>query len=293
MVDSYTYTKIFLIIYSILFGLAIGSFINAGIYRFKNKIKITGHSICTNCKQELKPLDLVPLFSYLFLKGKCRYCKAKISIQYPIVELVTALIYLLLSIHMLTIYNQYSKFSSQLGPIFIYCLWLIIITGILVFIAVYDFKFKIIPNEFIIAGVIVTTLFILIEFIFQLVYAEYGATKFAFTFFFDSPLNYILAGVLGFGLLFLVVLATKGKGMGMGDVKYAFLMGLIIGFPSILLGLYIAVVIGAIFGIALILIKRKRMKSEIPFGPFLVLGTFFMMLFSTQIIDFSKSLLGL
>lgn len=293
MLDNETFIKIFLILYSLLFGLAIGSFINAGIYRFKTKKKITGNSMCPNCKHKLGPLDLVPLFSYLFLRGKCRYCKTSISIQYPIVELLTSIIYILVTIHLLEVYTLYSKYSSYIAPVFIYSIWFIVITGILIFIAVYDFKYKIIPNEFVLAGVILTLAFILSVALLKFVYPDSTALETAFSFITQDLLSYVIAAITGFGLLFLVVLATKGKGMGMGDVKFALLMGLILGFPSILLALYIAVVIGAIVGILLIVLKRKKMRSEIPFGPFLVLGTFIMMLCAEQILGFTKMLLGI
>ncbi len=221
-----------------ILGLIVGSFLNCVIYRLEtggNFLK--GRSFCPHCKHVLEWQDLIPVFSFLFLLGKCRYCRKGISIQYPLVELSTGIVFLLC--------------SAFYAPYFMY-----IISCFLIVIFVYDLKHYLIPDKVVFPAILITLVF-----------------------------NYqFILTALGAGLLFLlIVLATRGKGMGIGDIKLAFLMGLILGWPNIMVALFSAFFVGAIIGIILIVSGKKGLKSEVPFGPFLVFGTFLAMFWGQSI----------
>jgi leader peptidase (prepilin peptidase)/N-methyltransferase len=219
-----------------VFGLIVGSFLNCIIYRLeKGESFLKGRSYCPKCKHRLAWQDLVPVLSFLFLLGKCRYCKKSISFQYPLVELATAILFVL---------SPDIRFT--------------IIVPFLIIIFVYDLKHYLIPDK--------------------IVYLAIG-----------------LALILGFNqvipacgaalFFLLIVLATRGRGMGIGDIKLAFLMGLLLGWPNILVALSFAFFAGATIGLALIFAKKKSLKSAVPFGPFLIAGTFIALFFGGKIIN--------
>ncbi len=238
-----------------LLGLAIGSFLNVVIYRLeKGESFAKGRSYCPHCRHQLSWLDLVPVASFLFLGGKCRYCKANISWQYPMVELATGLVFLLI----FNFINNASIFNV------INFVFLLYIASVFIIIFVYDLKFYLIPDSVLFPAIIIT-------FIWRL---------FAIT----ALPNYLLAALIAAGFFLFIFLISKGKWMGFGDVKLAILLGLLLGFPNILAGLFLSFLFGAIIGTGLIFLKKKGMKSEMPFAPFLILGTFVALLWGNQII---------
>ena len=223
-----------------VFGLMVGSFLNCVIYRLEvDKSFLNGRSFCPYCKHGLAWHDLIPVFSFLILKGKCRYCHKKISWQYPLVELATALLFV-------SIVNIFHF------PFFIYHL---IITCFLIVIFVYDLKHYIIPDKIIYSAIILL-------FLYNLFNTKYLILNTGFSAF----------GASGFFLL--IYLISRGQWLGFGDVKLALLMGLYLGFPNILVALFISFFIGAVVGLILIARGKKTLKSEVPFGPFLITGTF-------------------
>lgn len=236
------------------FGLIVGSFLNCIIYRLETEQSfLKGRSFCPQCKHLLSFWDLIPVFSFLFLKGRCCYCRKKISLQYPLVEIFTALIFL-----------QIANCQN-----FINFIYLIIIACFLIIIFVYDLKHYIILNKVIYPAIIVALIYNL---------------------FFDQFIFLILVG-LGAALpFFLIVAASKGKWMGGADIKLAFLMGLLLGWPNILTALFLAFLIGAFFGLILMALKRKNLKSEIPFAPFLISGTFIALFWGEKLITWYMSL---
>jgi prepilin signal peptidase PulO-like enzyme (type II secretory pathway) len=240
-------------IFIFILGLCIGSFLNCVIYRLETKKTLKGRSFCPKCKKQLKWQDLIPVFSFLFLKGKCRNCKQKISIQYPLVELATGIIFVL-------IFNRFGVLNYT-NILF----WLYIST-VLIIIFVYDLKHYEIPDKILIPAIIITFIFCIL-------------------FNFSLILNYLLAVLIGFGFFFSIFYISAGKWMGFGDVKFAILMGLLLGVSNILLALFLAFFFGAIIGIILLIYEKKGLKSEIPFGPFLILGTFISILWGSQIIN--------
>ncbi|MBI2624789.1 MAG: prepilin peptidase [Candidatus Nealsonbacteria bacterium] len=232
-----------------IFGLTIGSFLNSVIYRLeKGKNIIIGRSFCPECNHTLGWQDLIPIFSFVFLKGKCRYCLKPISLQYPLVEIATASLFFLI-------------FRFQLSA-FHYLL-----STFLIVIFVYDLKHYLIPDKVIYPAI---------------------ATVILYQLFTTRALMPLVLG-FWFGILpslfFLaIVLLSKERWMGLGDFKLAVLMGLLLGWPSILAALFLAFFSGAIIGVSLIVSGRKTLKSELPFGPFLIVGTIISLLWGQDII---------
>ncbi len=241
-------------------GLFIGSFLNCLIERLsKNETFLIGRSYCPHCKQRLNWLDLIPVLSFLFLRGKCRYCQKPISLQYPLVELTTGLLFV-------SIFNEFSIFNFQFLNIFYYLL----IACFLIIIFVYDLKHYIIPDKIIYPAIVIALIF---NFQFS-IFNEFSIFK-----------NSILSAFGAAAFFLAIILISKGKWMGLGDFKLAIFMGLLLGFPSILVALFLAFFIGAIIGLGLIVLGKKGLKSEIPFGPFLVTGTLIAIFWGQRIID--------
>ena len=206
-----------------MLGLSVGSFLNVVIDRIPHgKSIIRGRSHCDFCQHQLIWYDLIPLFSFILLKRRCRYCHKLLSFQYPLVELLTGLLFV----------------STYFLPTLLY--YLIIISG-LIAIFFTDLKYRIIPDQILII-LIMTALF--------------------FEFFLDRLLifNHLLSGFALFAIFLGLLLLTRGRGMGFGDVKLAFFMGLFLGFPKVMTAFYLAFLTGAVFSLILIVIGRKTMK---------------------------------
>lgn len=233
-----------------IFGLVVGSFLNVVIWRLRAKESIlVGRSHCPRCRHILGPAELVPLASFIFQKGRCRHCKQKISWQYPLVELVTAILFLIAYLPYDLRFTDYNFFL--LGRT-----WFVIAVMIVIF--VYDLKYYLILDKIIYPAAIVVLLTI------PFVPAAWNWRGVA---------DALFAAAIGGGFFFLQYLISHGKWIGGGDVKMGALMGLILGVAGLLVALFFAYVIGAIFGLILVAVKKKTMKSQIPFGTFLAVGT--------------------
>lgn len=232
-----------------ILGVCIGSFLNCVVYRLEKNKSINGRSFCPNCKHQLSWKELFPIFSFLILKGKCKHCKEKISWQYPVVEILTGLLFLLIFILKFSILNS---------------IFLFYIVSSFVIIFVYDLKHYIIPDKILFPAIIITVL--------------YDLSKLTYLG------DYALAVLVSAGFFLLIFLISKGKWMGFGDVKFAVLMGLLLGFSKVLLALFLAFSFGAVIGLILMTFKGKNLKSEVPFGPFLILGTLIAMFYGETII---------
>jgi len=235
-----------------LLGWEIGSFLNCVIYRLQTRESfLSGRSYCPHCKHILSWQDLIPIFSFLILKGKCRYCKKKISLQYPLVELATGILFI--GVFRITF------------PNFLLSTFYFLISSFLIIIFVYDLKHYIISDK--------------------IIYPVIGIALFYNIFSIKTLINYLFWAVLAAVFFLVIFLISRGKWLGFGDIKLAFFMGLFLGFPNVLVALFFAFFIGAIIGIGLILVGKKTLKSEVPFGPFLVTGTFIALFFGNQIIN--------
>lgn len=252
-----------------LFGLAVGSFLNVVIFRLENGWSIVNdRSKCMHCKHVLSWYDLFPILSFVALKARCRYCKKKISWQYPIVEISTALIFLLIFNFKFLISNELLIFNAKfLIEIFYY----FFIASAFIVIFVYDLNHYIIPDEVIYLAIAIALVFNL--------YADtgiiYNISSLDLQFILNNSvfINHFFAAVNSFIFFFAIVFFTNGKGMGGGDVKLGFLMGLLLGWPMVFLSIFLSFILGSVVGILLVLRKKKNMKSMIPFGPFLIIGT--------------------
>jgi len=264
-----------------VFGLIIGSFLNCLIYRLQIKEGfLISRSYCPNCKHVLGWQDLIPIFSFIVLRGKCRYCQTPISWQYPLVEFATGALFLLIVDEL----RSFSPFaiawvSKFAGIESVYFLYLLIISCFLIIVFVFDFKHFIIPDGVIYPAILLSGIWYLVSGIFLNFYTKYEILN----------ITYSAFGAAAFFLT--IVLISRGKWMGFGDVKLAFFMGLFLGFPDILVALFLAFFIGAIIGIGLIILKKKTLKSELPFGPFLVTGTFIALFWGEKIINWYLSLI--
>ena len=244
------------LVFVFIFGLCIGSFLNVLIYRLPRSISaIKGRSFCPKCKKKILWHDNIPVLSFVLLRGKCRFCHSPISWQYPIVEVLTGVLFLLAVIF---ISKQISNFqfpiAQQQAPLIsnyllIVAYYLFLISSLIV-IFFTDLRYKIIPDEVVYPAVV-------IAFLFQ----AYSLQSTVYSFLFSA---------FGASLFFFILhLFTRGKGMGLGDVKLAFLMGLVLGFPKIIVAFYLAFLTGALIGVILILARKKKFGEQIPFGPFL------------------------
>lgn len=262
------------------FGAIVGSFLNCVIYRLEtggNFLK--GRSFCPRCKHVLSWQDLIPIFSFIGLGGRCRYCQQKISWQYPLVEISTAVIFLLIFNYQFLIFKQFLILNFL--NLFFY--W--IIASFLIIIFVYDLKHYIIPDKIIYPAIATTflyQLFRILDFEFILKFGFWNLD-------FKILINSLISAFLASAFFFLIVFVSQGKWMGVGDIKLAFLMGLILSWPDISVALVSAFYIGAIFGLGLMTFGKKKMKSEVPFAPFLVTGTFLALFWGSELIDWYQT----
>lgn len=224
-----------------------------------------GRSYCDFCKKRLYWYDNIPLLSYILLKGRCRFCQQKIDVQYPLVEFLTGIefvwIYFLINSNLMLL-SRFEGFYSLLLLLVWLCLGACFLA---IFVA--DIKYQIIPDSAIIFGMLVS--------LFKL-WADYRFTGMI-------DFSVFLAG-LGAGLFFLFLISiTKGKGMGYGDVKLGILVGLILGFPKVVVALFLAFLTGAITGVILIITNKKKLKSKIAFGPFIIIGFIIALVYGQKI----------
>ncbi len=235
-------TGITLMLFSIflfILGLIFGSFISALTYRYPRGISIVkGRSFCPKCKKQIAWFDNIPVVSYLILGGRCRNCKKKISPRYILIELATGLGFL--TLQGLTLQGVYSIYilAGQLA-VFV----------ILESIFIIDLEHQIIPDDFIFPGLLVSLL----------------ATDYLL-------LATLFSGFLAASLLMLIHLLTRGRGMGLGDVKFAVLGGILVGLKLMPVWLFLSFLTGGVAGFILILGRRAGLKDKIAFGPFLIIG---------------------
>jgi leader peptidase (prepilin peptidase)/N-methyltransferase len=254
-------------VFIFLFGIIIGSFLNVCIYRIPKGESLSAKgSACPSCGAKLTILDLAPVLSYIAIGGKCRHCKAKISMQYPIIETITGIIFLLL----------YLKYGLE---------WMTLVyaalAALLIVITLIDYRHMIIPNGLIIAGLII------------------GAAQLATSIFtngiFDSWLVYTIGFFAGGLPLFLIAAFStyvlKKEAIGGGDIKLMAFAGLILGWKLIIPAYFIGIVAGALISIYLLVSGRKKRGDEIPFGPFLCFGIAVSLFFGKEIINWYMGLL--
>jgi len=256
-------------ILSFALGAAWGSFLNVLIHRAAVGEEIVFKpSHCPHCGRSIAWFDLIPILSFLALRGRCRACGAKISFQYPLVELAAGALFLLI------VRNFFIVNDLTAGGLISATYWAVA-ASLLIAIFVYDLKHYLIPDKFSFLLVGAAALYILI----------YGGFNFGNEPFGAFILNRVGAALAAAAFFLILFLVTRGKGMGLGDAKLALAMGLILGWPHILVAVFGAFFIAAMVSVYLMVFKGKGLKSKVPFGPFLVVGTFFAVLWADKIIN--------
>lgn len=241
----------FLTVYIFFVGLIFGSFFNVCIYRIPKGESIAfPPSHCTSCNTRLKPMDLVPVFSYIFLRGKCRYCGEKISPRYAIVEFATAVMYA----------GLYCKFGLSFD-----FLKYVILVSFLLIIGLIDYDTTDVYLVTTLSGIIVGVILAIAGF-----------------FMGEPPLNYLLGALLSGGIIAFIIILTGG--MGWGDAEICVMAGMYLGLGKSVVMMFFSFVLGGIIGIMLIITKKKSRKDYIPFGPYIVLGTMIAVFFGDTII---------
>jgi prepilin signal peptidase PulO-like enzyme (type II secretory pathway) len=249
-------------IFIFILGAIIGSFLNVVALRYNTGMTLKGRSKCFSCGKNLSWHELIPVLSFIFQRGKCKNCKSKISWQYPVIEIIAGILFVLI----LTVFPPLSVESSfdTIFYLFITCLLLVI--------TIYDVKHKIIPNALVYT-------FGILAFLKLFIGADIS--------FITPSLTQLLAGpvlALPFALMFFM---SKGTWMGLGDAKLVlgigWVLGLTAGLSSIILAFWIGAVISLIW--MFVVLKKFKAKYEIPFGPYLIFGMYLVLLFGIRIID--------
>ncbi len=262
--------EIILGLFVFILGLCVGSFVNMLVYRTavsyglkknKPKVKEEKFSYCDYCGERLKVWENIPVVSWLLQGGKTRCCRKKLPLTYPIVELLTGFLFL----------GQFNISSLIPGELF---LSFLIIT-FMVFSAVFDFYYMVLPDF--------STLILFLSAV---------VLNFVNGSLFVGPTEYLWTTVGAAGFLGILNVLTRGKGMGLGDVKLAFFMGVLLGWPKIVVGSYGAFIFGAVVGLYLMARGRVRRKTLVPFGPFLLLGTLIAWWFGDFVIDLFRQWIG-
>lgn len=253
------------IFFLFILGLVVGSFLNVVAFRYSeegalfNPVKWGGRSHCLFCSQPLKWYELIPVISFIIQEGRCMVCRRRLSWQYPLVELATGFTFLL------PVYFAYLNSEPYtLTPPPYTLFWILIFLGFILIWAI-DARLSVIPDEI------------------NFFLGALGLILVSFTG--ASWSNHLIGASVGLLLLGLIVFLSRGRGMGMGDVKLAAALGLIFGWPNIFVILALAFIFGAAAGITLMAFRKKGMKDAIPFGPFLILGSITVFFFGDFLIQ--------
>jgi leader peptidase (prepilin peptidase)/N-methyltransferase len=256
----YNLLMVFIIL---LYGIIIGSFCNAVVWRIHERKSIShGRSMCPECHHQLSALDLVPVLSWIGLRGKCRYCRKPISVQYPAVELITGLLFAWSYLRLMP--NSVSSWAAFL-------IWLYLL-AVLVILTVYDLRWMMLPDV-----VLLPAIGIMFVWSFWLGVGQHSWSN-------------LLAGLIAGGFFYALAAVSNGRWMGGGDIKLATLMGFSLGLGKLAVAMFLGFNLGAIVSLTLIATGRKRRDSHIPFGPFLAAGMILAMLYGQQIINWYLSL---
>jgi leader peptidase (prepilin peptidase)/N-methyltransferase len=270
------------IVILLVVGLCLGSFINAALWRIHEQAKkpaksvdsissyarrlsiLSGRSMCPKCKHELCSKDLIPVISWLSLSGKCRYCKKPISLQYPLVEIATALTFIASYL-----WWPVSLYGAQI-PLF--TLWLLILVG-LIMLLVYDLRWMLLPNRIIYPLSLLAALSALIS-----ISTAYNSLS--------AFINTVLSVAIGGGIFYLLFQFSQGKWIGGGDVRLGWLAGLIVATPArSLLFIFVSSFLGSLVSLPLLANGRLKRNSVVPFGPFLIAGIIIVELFGGDILN--------
>lgn len=251
------------LVFSFIFGTIIGSFLNVVAYRYNSGMTLRGRSKCFSCDRKLSWSELIPILSFIFQKGSCRKCKSKISIQYPLVEIGTGLLFVL-------IFNYFPPTSLETSVMTIFYL---LISSILIVVTLYDIRHKIIPDAF-------SYTFAFLAFIHLFIAPDLSIIT--------PSLSALIAGPL-LALPFAAIwYFSRGKWMGLGDAKLVLGIGWTLGLVPALSAITLAFWIGAVVSILWMafVVRRFKAQYEVPFGPYLVLGMYIVLFWNINVFTF-------
>jgi leader peptidase (prepilin peptidase)/N-methyltransferase len=252
-----------------LLGLCVGSFLNLCIDRLpQGKSIVRPRSHCDSCNQTLVAADLVPFFGYLWLRGRCRYCGARIPLRLPIVELATGVIFAVLAWY----YYQNFGLGSELAFALVY-------GALFIVIFVIDLEQGLVLNNVVLFGIALALIFSFFQSGFEEFWPKAGP---------GITLSALLGGATGFLIMLLPYLISRG-GMGAGDVKLAGLIGMAVGFPQILAALLVGIIIGGLVAVVLLITRIRKRKEAIPFGPFLAVGAMVALVWGGELIEWYRN----
>jgi leader peptidase (prepilin peptidase)/N-methyltransferase len=249
-------------IFIFVFGMCIGSFLNVCIYRLPASQSIVRpRSRCPECGKTIAFYDNIPVLSYLWLKGRCRNCRATIALRYPIVELLTGLFAL----------ATFLKFGQSLEALiyFAFMACLLVVTFI-------DLDHRIIPDIITLPGIPICFA------------ASFAITSVGYK---DALLGILVGGGSLFGVAWIYSLITKKEGLGGGDIKLLAMMGALVGLKGVVVTIFVSSLVGTLSGLAVMLQSRRGMKMAVPFGPFLAIGCITYVFFGTELIAWYFNLL--
>ncbi len=273
---------LFIYISIFILGLIIGSFLNCLTWRLHTGETMMNRSHCPKCKKQIAWYDNIPLFSYLFLLGKCRYCKKKISLQYPVVEFVVAILFsLAFYVEFSNAFSSFIFYEDLLVLDYNFIVFLLrdcFVVSVMTIVFIYDLRWYLILDR-----VMIPSAVIVLGLNFYLGYLE-GEP-------WGNLWNMLISAIIGGSFFLFQFVISQGKWIGGGDIRLGFLMGLILGWKGLLVALMLAYVSGAIIGVGLIVIGKKKMSSQIPFGVFLSTATVVSLFWAEAIINWYWNLL--
>lgn len=278
------------LVVALVYGLIFGSFASVLIYRsvFERSPTLLGRSYCPHCRHKLAAIDLIPIFSYLYFRGRCHYCHKPISVLYPLLEVATALTfgfsYLWWKTQLGIIVWQTAQLEAQINLIILFLSLILVFLLVCIFFT--DALYYVLPDVLTLPAILLVLVFkLLIAYLnWQLINTNLsGSLKLhnSFPLLIKLSLNEIWLN-LGLSLLMAVVLAgffglifyfSKGRAIGDGDIRLGFLMGLVLGFPSSLVGFFASFMVGGMIATLLLMTGYKKFGQKLPLGPFLIFGT--------------------
>ncbi len=281
-----------------LFGLSVGSFLNVVALRYKpsrrvfNSRSLGGRSSCPYCNKQLKWFELIPLISFLIQWGKCRNCGHRISLQYPLVELLSGIIFVAIPFYLHRFYGVLDLFSldPSLQSFYGFLVVWVLVFLVWLLISIIDSHHYLIPNELNVGLGILGIIIILIKSFSSSWLPSFHSSflrhyELLFSPFQDVIANHLLGALLGAIFFGILIVVSRGRAMGLGDVKLAFVSGLVLGWPDVGLATLLAFIFGGIWGAFLLLVGKKTMRDKIPFAPIFVLGFVVTVFFGFRIIN--------
>lgn len=281
-------------VFGFFLGTILGSFVKVLADRSLTKKSFLGRSYCPKCKSKLHWYDLLPIISYIYLGGKCRYCGDRIEVEYLVVEVGMGVLIAYLFYQQVTGNFQFTIFLLDLifKIFFISTLFVLFIT---------DFKKMFIPDRIVVPAIVISFIYLVAITIYKVGYLYFYLSQTRLGQLLLPPhsdyfQNHALQAAQPFlggtasalvigGFFYLLIIITKGKGMGGGDVKLGAFIGLGLGFPKSLVALMLSFISGAVFSLILIFLGKRHFGQVIPFGPFLVLGSLIALFWGQRIID--------